>query len=143
MLLLNPRVFSFYGSKTSNLKLFDYLNFRVKYHQNLTSALSAQLLASYISKQLVLDNSSKDIYFRKSFKFGITKTFQMILKNDKLDLFLGIKVLCSGRFKKSKSNRKQSLLYSIGILNTSKITSLLDFGFSKAISKHGVSGIKV
>ena len=105
--------------------------------------LSAQIVADYIALQLTLAPNLKDSNFRKSLKLGVFETFNSILSLNKQDNISGIKLICSGRWQKVRSNRKQRFIYRLGQFKTTKSMSYLDFGNALFHSKNGSTCIKI
>jgi small subunit ribosomal protein S3 len=55
----------------------------------------------------------------------------------------GVKIVCSGKWKKTKSGRSQKITVTTGRLQTQSLTALTSFGFATSITKYGSCGIKV
>jgi len=74
---------------------------------------------------------------------GIIKLAHFFFNSKTVNLVSSIKLICSGRWTKTKSSRKQKFIYSLGKLKNQTISAFLDYGFSFVITKYGTCSLKV
>lgn len=128
----------------SKNKLFFILRDKIeKSSFNLIKNSSAQMLGLYIGQQLESSFKQRDLNFRSNLKKGVGKTLQSFLSIQSRDSICGIKVICSGRWKKTKSGRKQTFTFSKGKLSTQSFSSFVDIGFYTGQTKYGKFSLKV
>ena len=102
----------------------------------------AELLGVYIGWQL--ESSSKyGNNFRTNFKKGVKKTIQSFFKNGTSDAISGVKIVCSGRWKKTKSGRKQVFVFSRGKLLAQSFSSFVDEASYTGKTKYGIFNLKI
>jgi hypothetical protein len=107
-------------------------------------ALSAQVLSEYIRRQMVAPQKLKDLDFRLNLKTGISQLAILLLKRfDLVTPIRGLRVVCSGRWSKTRSSRKQRFVYNRGSLKRLTFSAFLDYGTSTVTTKFGVCSIKV
>lgn len=104
---------------------------------------SGQLISNYISKQISLSMNFKDLSFKNSFETALKKIARNFAKTQNCRLVSGIKIICSGKWKKTKSGRAQSAVFRLGRLRTQSVSSLVDCGFATSVTKFGCCGVKV
>ncbi len=90
-----------------------------------------------IDAQIVADNIAKNIENRVSYKRVIRQAIQNAMKNGAL----GIKVRVSGRLAGAEIARSEE--FKQGRIPLSTLRADIDYGFSEAITKVGVIGVKV
>jgi ribosomal protein S3 len=56
---------------------------------------------------------------------------------------IGLKIICSGKWKKTRSGRKQKLCVKFGQIVSSKVSNTLLYDFNSQTTRFGVIGIKV
>jgi hypothetical protein len=106
--------------------------------------ISAQVLSSYIKKQMSAPQKLKDLDFRINLKTGISMLALFLFKRFSLGSSIrGLRIVCSGRWTKTRSGRKQRLVYNKGSLKRLTFSALLDYGMSVVTTKFGVCSIKV
>jgi len=81
--------------------------------------------------------------FKKSLKLGVAWFVQHLLTGPNAHAVAGIKIMCSGRWSKTKSGRSQQFNYCLGKVGAQSFSTLLDFGFAVATTKYGTCGVKV
>jgi ribosomal protein S3 len=83
--------------------------------------------------------------FRFGLLFGIANMASRLFKEAKKNGFLlsGFKVVCGGKWNKTRSGRKQMLLFSIGKLRTPSMNYMSTYGATSLATKFGTFGIKV
>jgi ribosomal protein S3 len=114
------------------------LNILGKSHKPLF--LSGQLLADYISRQISLTRKLKDESFKSSLTPGLKHIIRTIGQDTNLS---GLKITCSGKWRKTRSGRKETITCSHGRLLTQSMSSVGTFGFSMINTKFGACGVKV
>ena len=108
--------------------------------------LDAQVLANYITTQIVASDNLRSNFFRFDITNGIAKTTTTVLKKFQLmdsALFSGLKVECSGKWKQTSAGRKQSLKFTVGKVHTQKINQILSYGTSTINTRFGSCCVKV
>ena len=122
---------------------------------SLVRSNSAQIIANYIGWQIQASLKQRDWNFQSNFKKGINKTIQSFLKRNvdqtvksilsmkSKNPICGVKVICAGRWKKTKSGRKQKFTLYKGKLAMQSYSSFLDFGFYHGNTKFGSFSFKV
>ena len=104
--------------------------------------VSSQVVADMITWQIGLSPKLKD----KPFRFNPRKGILWLVKfffNQNMPFITGIKIVCSGRWRKTKSSRKQRTVYSFGKIRRQTFSTYVDYGFSSITTKYGVCGVKV
>jgi len=141
---LNKTLFNIFKFKFSSLKnLLAFKNIKNYKKLILFPFISAQSLTEFISTQQNLQIKQKNKIFRWGLKWGIIKLAHFFF-NSKTTIFLsGVKFICSGRWIKTKSGRKQKFIYSLGKLKNQTISAFLDYGFSSLVTKYGICSVKV
>jgi ribosomal protein S3 len=69
----------------------------------------------------------------------LAKFFLYIFKNN----IIGLKIICSGKWKKTRSGRKQKLCIRFGKIQRTKIVNTLFYHFLTQKTKYGSFGIKI
>jgi len=105
--------------------------------------ISSQVIANMISYQTGLTTRLKNKGFNTSIKKGILEIIKVIFNKRTMPYISGIKIICSGRWQRTKSSRKQRMSYSFGKIKRQTISKVIDYGFSYVTTKFGVCGIKV
>ena len=100
--------------------------------------IAAEAISLFIVSQITSPSNKS---FQKSINAGILKTLNYILNTNQG--IVGLQVELTGRFKKSKTGRKQSSLYSYGNINTTSMATLLSFGTTSFITRFGACSLKV
>jgi hypothetical protein len=107
------------------------------------SFLLAQAVCEYIAVQILRPVSLKDSHFKTNLLRGITKLLDKILTTSTITSILGVKIACAGKWKKTKSGRKQKISFTLGRLKTQSVKSITSYGYSTVSTKYGSCGIKV
>jgi hypothetical protein len=110
---------------------------------NFLPNFSAQLFSNYITKQISFSTSFKDLTFNYGFSNAIKKIARKFAKKQKLGTVSGIKIVCSGKWKKTKSGRSLKTVVSVGRLQSQSIRALTSYGFGTSVTKFGCCGLKV
>ena len=105
--------------------------------------ISSQSLSDYLGLQLISPLKLKDDCFKMNFWRGLTQFLHSFFNKTTVLQINGIKLICSGRWKKSKTGRKQRFLCSIGKLRSQSYSTFIDYGFTNVNTKYGVSCIKI
>ena len=105
--------------------------------------VSGQLLGDYIANQISASPSLKDQSFKRGLERAIKRISNEFVKARVLRMVVGIKIVCSGKWKKTKSGRSQKVVVTTGRLHTQTVTALTSFGFATSVTKFGSCGIKV
>jgi hypothetical protein len=111
--------------------------------QTLLPTFSGQLFCDYITNQISTSTSFKHQSFKNSFDAAVKKISLNFVKTQKFQMVSGIKITCSGKWKKTKSGRSQKFTVTIGRLYTQSVNSLTSYGFATSVTKFGCCGIKV
>lgn len=112
-------------------------------NMNILPFLSAQTLSDYIVEQLKLSHRSKHWSFKISLQSGIADIISKLLRKKNTHFISGVRILCSGKWRKTKSGRKQRIVFSIGRLRSPSMDCVSSYGFSTQATKFGACGIKV
>ena len=104
---------------------------------------SGQLFCNYIAKQISLSLGFKNRSFRGGFENALKKVARKCIKTHNFQLVSGIKIICSGKWKKTKNGRTQKSVIKIGRLQGQSIVCLTSYGISTSVTKFGCCGIKV
>ena len=104
--------------------------------------LSPKLVTAQISAILNSGSSAKIIQPSYNLSLEIPRLLIRLLQPFK-DELLGIKVICSGRWRKTKSGRKQKLQIKYGKVKNPTLTGVVFFDCSSVKTKFGKCGIKV
>jgi hypothetical protein len=111
--------------------------------RNFIIPISGQVLTELISYQIKLPLKLKDKDFNKNLRLGISRLIRCIVNAYTLPYISGIKVVCSGRWQKTRSSRKQRMTYLFGKLERQTFSKFIDYGFSYINTKYGVCSVKV
>lgn len=117
--------------------------------ENITSKtlypiLSARALSEYIKVQMECPQKHKSLDFRYGIKPGIKRLARFIFKTlSSVVSIQGLRIVCSGRWSKTRSSRKQRFVYNRGRLKRLTFSAFLDYGMSVVTTKFGVCSIKV
>jgi len=102
--------------------------------------VSATLLSSYISSQIMSSERHKSIHFRRSLLSGIIHLLSVLIKSSKtlgVSTILGLKVQCNGKWKQTSSGRKQKLSFLIGTIKSQSIHQVMLLSSSNVNTKYG------
>jgi hypothetical protein len=112
--------------------------------RSLIPSLNAQILSAYIKRQMSFSQKFKDSDFRSGLKVGITQLAIFLFRRfSNITPIQGLRIVCSGRWSKTRSGRKQRLVYTRGSLKRLAVSALLDYGMSTVTTKFGACSIKV
>lgn len=104
--------------------------------------LSPAIITSFVADQLQKSIKLKNKSFSISLNVGILKlinTFLQVFQNN----ITGIKIICTGNWKKTKAGRKQKLRLIFGKMQKPTINNFIVFNQSAQTTKYGCLGIKV
>ena len=102
--------------------------------------INSSVISNYIVKQLKISVKFKDKIFKQNLQKGIKFLLSNYYKKYKIT---GIKVVCSGKWKKTKSGRKQKFTISFGKINKQQIFVPSDYFASSTTTKFGICNISV
>ena len=105
--------------------------------------ISSQALSDFLGLQLTSPLKLKEDCFKRNFWQGLTLFLHSFFNKRTISQINGIKLICSGRWKKSKTGRKQKFLCSIGKLRSQSYSTFIDYGFTSVNTKYGVCCIKI
>jgi hypothetical protein len=95
-----------------------------------------------VTWQIGLPPKLKDKLFRFNPRKGIIWLVKFFF-NQHMPFVTGIKIVCSGRWRKTKSSRKQRTIYSFGKIRRQTFSKHVDYGSSSITTKYGVCGVRV
>lgn len=104
--------------------------------------LSPKLISAYIFALLDKHAFEKMGFSTSNLIVGITTLLRRLLKPFANKL-LGVKIICSGRWKKTRSGRKQKLRVQYGIVRNPSLSNVILFDFLTRKTKFGACGVKV
>ena len=136
----NTFLFNFLKLNFSSLKLKKINKYK---KSSFFPFICAQTLSDFVVLQENLPNKHKNRNFKWGLKIGIIKLAHFFFNSKTTNLISGIKFICSGRWIKTKSSRKQKFIYSLGKLKNQTISAFLDYGFSFVTTKYGICSLKV
>lgn len=138
--------FSYLKSNIKNITLNkDYLTYNFVdtiRMPNKNKILNPKLITSFIVKVLNKDTILKQTNSNNNLKLSITKflnTFLNIFKDD----IVGVKVMCSGKWKKTPSGRKQKLVIKYGKICNASLKNIIRYDNLNQKTKFGAVGVKV
>lgn len=99
-------------------------------------------IADFIANQLLINFNLKNHEFKKGLFQGIVSTVRNILNKSNYLYIKGISVKCKGKWLRTRTGRKQSLVFDIGQLNSDN-KNLISFATSNFNTKFGSCSIKV
>ena len=105
-------------------------------------SVSCNLICEYIADQLKKPTRLRNKSFIKNINIGLLELTNGIIKENKKNI-LGLKIICSGRWQKTRSGRKQNVIIRVGNLKTPTVSSLLYYHYLQTTTKQGACGIKV
>ena len=103
-----------------------------------------KLLAEFLKMQMTSPNiiNLKKNNFDKNIQVNLLNFIRIILTKFKYDI-LGLKITCNGRWKKTKSGRKQKIYLKFGQLKNSNLTNKVFFHSIYQQTKYGFFSIKI
>jgi ribosomal protein S3 len=120
-------------------KAFRFLS---KFNKGKLLLLSPKIITSYITNQLNKSSKLKRASFRKNFSSGISIFSYQLLRHLQHNL-TGFKIMCSGKWKKTRSGRKQRLTIKFGRVRGSSLSNKILYHYSYQETRYGSCGIKV
>lgn len=114
----------------------------LKLTSNKSAMLTPKVFTTFITTQLNRNTALKGRAFTVGLNIGILKLINQILAHYQ-NTILGIKIICSGKWKKTRSGRKQKLVIKFGKIRNASISNVLLFDYAAQKTKFGVCGIKV
>jgi hypothetical protein len=134
--------------KTSFLKQTDIDNLESSKIVEISEAtrfiipVSSQAIADVVAHQISLSPKQKDAMFKFNLRKGVIWLVKFFF-NQRMPFITGVKIICSGRWQKTRSGRKQRMVCSFGNIKKQTFSKHIDYGFSSVTTKYGVCGIKV
>jgi hypothetical protein len=140
--------FNFYSCFSSGVyttTLFQLELFK-KYHRPLISKLGVisfpdnpEILANYIAYQITTSKQNKTPYFQKGLVFGLYSTAKIFLSTLRLtkNNLVGIRIICRGRWAKTKTGRTKKISLAIGSIHSKKINSVVYHGTASKTTRFG------
>jgi hypothetical protein len=104
--------------------------------------LAPKIITTYITNQLSKKGTLKRSTFRANLNFGIMAFSYQLLKRIQNSI-IGLKIICSGKWKKTKSGRKQKLTVKFGRVVNPSMSNTILYDYSAQKTKFGVCGVKV
>ena len=106
--------------------------------------ISAHVLSDYIKGQIAAQQKFKSLDFRSGLKVGLSRLVNSFFKRFfNGGAVRGLRIVCAGRWSKTRSSRKQRLVINRGSLKRLTLSAFLDYGSSTVTTKFGVCSIKV
>ena len=107
------------------------------------SFASASIFSNYISNQIELPSKLRDNSFKIGVQNGILSFIRHYFTRKNKFAVSGIKICCKGKWSKTATGRAQKLSVTLGRLNAQEIRSFVDYNMSTAVTKFGISSVKV
>jgi len=128
---------------SSNLQL------QKKLWKNNDKTSSSFLLYPWLVNQFIKTNLSeignvvlKTNTFSRNIQGNIINFIALLLFEFKYDI-LGLKIICSGRWKKTNTGRKQKLYLKLGQIQSSNVTNKIIYNNINQTTKYGVCSVKI
>lgn len=104
--------------------------------------ISPKILGLYITEQLIKPTSTNNNTLSKNLNVGILNIINKIadLTNSNI---LGLKVSCSGKWKKTRDGKTKKLTFLFGKLRRSTLSNLILYDTSSVTTKFGICTVKV
>ena len=80
--------------------------------------------------------------FSRNIQGNIINFIALLLFEFKYDI-LGLKIICSGRWKKTNTGRKQKLYLKLGQIQSSNVTNKIIYNNINQTTKYGVCSVKI
>lgn len=100
------------------------------------------IILSFVSKQIEKPNKLKNKLFIKNLQFGLFMLINNLLFINKHDI-VGIKLMISGKWKKTRSGRKQKLVLNFGKIERSSVVNALFFEQNHQKTKYGSCNVRI
>jgi len=135
------------GSSRKNFVFSDlFFNKNSNNYKRLTNnqfvILTPKLIANYVANQIKKKRVLNHPQFMVNLNIGILNFSHILLKQFQKNI-IGLKIICSGKWKKTRSGRKQKLTVKFGQIVNSKIANTLLYDYQSQTTKYGVIGIKI
>ena len=127
------------GLKNKKAKDFNKM---LRVQKNDFSMLSPKLITAYICALLNKNSKFRSELLWAKFSPSIPVLLTRLLQPFKTEL-LGAKIILSGRWRKTKSGRKQKLCIKYGRVRKSSVSNIIMFDYATQKTKFGACGIKV
>ena len=121
-----------------NLSIYDTINII----QNKFMLISPILINAYINYQLQTPKQYKNKSWQKSYYLGLVEIARFFLNRFKHNI-TGIKIVCSGKWKKTNSGRKQKFLIKFGQIRTNVTKTVIFTNELYNKTKFGFFAIKI
>jgi hypothetical protein len=137
----------FLGSKNAQYVFSDiFFNKHVKNYTKIANeqflVLAPKIITNYITNQLNKKGILKRSSFATNLNLGIILFCRQLLKRIQNNI-VGLKIVCSGKWKKTKSGRKQKITVKLGRIVSPSISNIILYDFAAQKTKFGVCGVKV
>ena len=137
----------FFNTKLANFVFSDYFYHKraqlfKKVTNNIFLSLSPKIVHSYVANQLKKNCTLKRGSFSTNLNAGILVFIFNLLKRVQNHI-VGFKIVCSGKWKKTKSGRKQVYSLRFGKIRNTSISNVVLYDFLTQTTKFGSFGIKV
>jgi hypothetical protein len=117
-----------------------FLNSKFRYMSS--SLLHPKLITRYIFSQFEKTSNLKNNFFIYNLKTASLFTLRRLVQRFQNEIF-GIKISCSGKWKKTRSGRKQSFTMQLGQIPNSSISYIVFFDQITQKTKFGCFSVKV
>jgi hypothetical protein len=108
--------------------------------------ISASIFCNFITDQINRSTEQRDILFDRSFLYGLSlliRKYMIFYRLHGSSRLNGIRILCAGKFSRTKSSRKQKMLVSVGKTDKQTISTVIDFALAFSNTKHGSFSVKI
>ena len=105
-------------------------------------ALAPKIITNYVTNQLNKKGNLKRLSFATNLNLGIILFSRQLLKRFQNNI-IGLKIVCSGKWKKTKSGRKQRITVKFGRIVNPSISNIILYDFAAQKTKFGTCGVKV
>lgn len=117
------------------------LNF-LNFTQNKFLILSPKIITLFVLRQLKETPKLKTKSFNRNFQNGLVRvanTLLFLFKNN----IIGLKIICAGKWKKTRTGRKQKICLRFGKIQKTSVSNIIFFNWISQKTKYGSCGIKI
>jgi hypothetical protein len=109
------------------------------------SVFAAAFISDYVTAQLKLNRKHQDSSFQRGVAKGLVSVLYRILAFSSANKFhvKGAKIICDGKWTKTKTERKQHLKVAIGSVSSTTFKTPVAFSVSTDRSRFGAFSVKV
>ena len=100
------------------------------------------IITNFVSKQITNQSQQKNKLFAKNIQFCLLTLINNLLKINQTNIS-GLKVMFVGKWKKTKSGRKQRLILNLGKIGQSTISNPIFFHQTVQKTKFGSCNLKI